>query len=68
MTLDFPHRTNADGTIDSICLHCYTNIGTSHWEADLDQMEAVHVCEPGPLWHYEEEPENTRLWGFFACE
>jgi hypothetical protein len=51
----FPHRTNADGTIDSICPRCYVTIASSTWEAELEGMEAVHVCEPGLLSYYEEQ-------------
>lgn len=65
----FPHRINRDGTIDSICPHCYVTIGTSTWEADLERMEAAHVCEPARLSYYEERrkpaakkipPQNDR--------
>lgn len=46
---DFPHRMNKDGTIDSICPHCFVTIGCSTWEADLDRIEAAHICEPARL-------------------
>jgi hypothetical protein len=46
---EFPHRMNEDGTIDSICPHCFVTIGCSTWEADLDRMEAAHICEPARL-------------------
>jgi hypothetical protein len=46
---EFPHRMNKNGTIDSICPRCFTTIGCSTWEADLDRMEAAHVCEPSRL-------------------
>jgi hypothetical protein len=46
---DFPHRMNKDGTIDSICPQCFVTIGCSTWEADLDRMEAAHICEPARL-------------------
>jgi hypothetical protein len=42
----FPHRTNHNGTIDSICPRCYATVGTSTWESDLEHLEAAHVCEP----------------------
>lgn len=44
MTVKFPHRTNRDGTIDSICPRCFATIGKSHWEIDLERMEADHMC------------------------
>jgi len=46
---EFPHRMNRDGTIDSICPRCFSTIGRSTWEADLDRMEAAHLCEPARL-------------------
>lgn len=46
---EFPHRMNKNGTIDSICPLCFTTVGCSTWEADLDRIEAAHVCEPARL-------------------
>jgi hypothetical protein len=46
---------NNNGTIDSICLGCYTTIATSTWEADLDRIEAAHVCESSRLSHFDEQ-------------
>jgi len=43
----FPHRKNEDGTIDSICPHCFMTIATSAHETDLSPMEDVHKCKPG---------------------
>ena len=50
---EFPHRSNKDGTIDSICPHCYVTIGRATWEADLDRMESEHVCNPQRLLHFQ---------------
>lgn len=46
---EFLHRMNKDGTTDSICPHCYITVGRSTWEADLDQAEMVHRCDPKRL-------------------
>lgn len=46
---EFPHRMNKNGTIDSVCPRCFVTVGCSTWEADLDRMEAAHVCEPSRL-------------------
>jgi hypothetical protein len=51
-TLNYPHRTNPDGTIDSICPHCYVTVGTSMWEIDLERLEAAHVCDQNRLDHF----------------
>jgi hypothetical protein len=45
----FVHRGNHDGTIESICRHCYVTVGTALWEADLDQAEENHACDPDQL-------------------
>jgi len=50
----FPHRTNTDGTIDSICPRCYATVGNAHWEAELKRMEADHICDPGQLAYFDE--------------
>jgi hypothetical protein len=42
----YPRRATHKGTIDSICPSCFATIGTSTWEADLERMEAAHVCQP----------------------
>jgi hypothetical protein len=49
----YAHRVNEDGTLDSICPHCFLTIGTSTWEADLEKMESMHVCDPDRLRHFE---------------
>ena len=48
----FPHRTNEDGIIDSICPHCFVTIGSSNCESDLEKMEAAHVCDPALVSYY----------------
>jgi hypothetical protein len=44
----YTHRANDDGTLDSICPQCYSRIGTSVWEADLERMESAHTCVDRP--------------------
>lgn len=46
---DFVHRTNTDGTLDSICSHCFTTVATKQWESDLETAEGKHVCDPEEL-------------------
>ena len=50
--MPFPHRLNSDGTIDSICNHCFATVATSTTESDLEQSEASHVCEPARVAYY----------------
>ena len=56
----FPHRDNQDGSIDSICPRCFVTVGTSSREADLERIEASHVCDPAILTHYQEQSETTK--------
>ena len=63
---DFPHRSNNDGTIHSTCPHCLITVGTSTWEAELEQMEAKHVCSPERLRHFpiegQKKPPKIENW------
>jgi hypothetical protein len=52
--IECPHRTNPNGTIDSICPRCYATIGTSTWEFELEKLEAEHVCNTLELKFFEE--------------
>ena len=51
--MKFPHRPNCDGTIDSICPHCFATVATSSSEQDLDRIEAVHHCDPARLAYFD---------------
>lgn len=53
--LEYPHRVNHDGTLDSICPRCYLTIATSTWEADLERAEALHVCADETLTYFERQ-------------
>lgn len=46
MEQEFAHRTNPDGTFDSIRLKCFVTIATTRQEADLEDAERNHVCDP----------------------
>jgi hypothetical protein len=41
---NFVHRTNRDGTVDSICVHCFRTIANEKIEAALKQGERDHLC------------------------
>jgi hypothetical protein len=51
----YPHRTNPDGTIDSICPRCFMTIGTSFSESELEHIEAQHICDAERFEYFEEE-------------
>jgi hypothetical protein len=42
---DFTHRQNSDGTVDSICLHCFRTVGTAENIEGLGASEKQHICE-----------------------
>lgn len=45
-----PHRrVNRDGTIDSICVRCFTTIACCRHEEDLRAAELTHDCDPEAL-------------------
>lgn len=51
-TLQFIHRLNEDGTIDSICGDCFATIATATSSADLEGEERKHCCDPALLEWY----------------
>ncbi len=42
----FPHRSNKDGSFDSICPACLATVISVRNEQDLPRHEAVHGCDP----------------------
>jgi hypothetical protein len=48
----FAHRANDDGTVDSICRMCFATVARTHWEADLETAERMHICNPEELEHF----------------
>jgi hypothetical protein len=51
--MQYPHRRNRDGSVDSICPICIATIARSHREADLKRAEIAHVCEPWRLAYFD---------------
>lgn len=51
-TLQFLHRLNDDGTIDSICRECFLTVATAFSTAELESEERKHHCEPSLLERY----------------
>jgi hypothetical protein len=60
---DFTHRQNGDGTVDSICLHCFRTVGTAENIEGLDASEKHHICDGGirPATLNDSEPHHARL-------
>jgi hypothetical protein len=44
-TLQFIHRLNRDGSIDSICRDCFITVATARSQSELEQEERKHSCE-----------------------
>jgi hypothetical protein len=40
---DFYYRQNADGSLDSICLHCFLTIATAKSQQEMTGPEFVHT-------------------------
>lgn len=51
-TLQFLHRLNDDGTIDSICRECFLTVATAFSTSELEREERQHHCEPCLLERY----------------
>jgi len=51
-TLQFIHRLNDDGTIDSICRECFVTVATALSGTDLHRDEQQHKCETTLLERY----------------
>jgi hypothetical protein len=51
-TLQFLHRLNDDGTMDSICRECFTTVATTISESALKGEEQRHACDPALLDRY----------------
>ena len=60
-TLQFLHRLNEDGTIDSICRDCFLTIATALSESDLEREERKHRCEPLLLERYKKRPVTVKI-------
>jgi hypothetical protein len=41
---NYAHRCNADGSFDSICLHCLQTVASASIDAALAQNEMEHRC------------------------
>jgi hypothetical protein len=45
MNPKFVHRSNPDGTVDSICICCFKTIATVSDETELSKLEQEHICD-----------------------
>ncbi len=60
--MQYPHRRNRDGSVDSICPRCIATIASSSREADLEFPEAAHTCEPWRLAYFQGAASSLITW------
>jgi hypothetical protein len=54
----FAHRSNRNGTTDTICRQCFATVATATWEAELERAERLHACDPSMLQHFRQLPRQ----------
>ena len=59
----FPHRENDDGTFDSICPVCFRTVAHGQLEAELEEAERKHICDPASLAEIEKAARAPNLMG-----
>lgn len=60
--MQYPHRRNRDGSVDSICPRCIATIASSSRESDLRFPEASHICEPWRLAYFQGAAASLITW------
>jgi len=53
--LEFAHRRNSNGTIDSICRRCFVTVANAIEPSDLEQSEHQHICDPWVVAKYQQD-------------
>lgn len=61
-TIQFLHRLNDDGTIDSICRECFITVANALSRAELVQEEQKHHCEPRLLERYKKNRPPGKIY------
>lgn len=61
-TIQFLHRLNDDGTIDSICRECFVTIATALSRGELQLEERKHHCEPELLERYKNHRPHGKIY------
>jgi hypothetical protein len=65
-TLQFTHRLNDDGTIDSICRECFTTVATAKSGSALEREEQRHHCDGFLLRRYKKVQSSENFPGSLA--
>jgi hypothetical protein len=61
-TVQFIHRLNEDGTIDSICRDCFVTIATEVSASVLERAEGGHKCDPWLIERYKKTPSTVKIF------
>ena len=56
----FPHRLNAHGFHESICRTCHLTVAAAKHEAELEQYERDHLCNPVRLYQLTEDRRHPQ--------
>ena len=56
----FLRHVNANGTVDSVCRNCFATVATATKEAELEEPERTHVCDPHLIEHWKEVAKRQR--------
>jgi hypothetical protein len=59
--LQFTHRLNDDGTMDSICHKCFITVATARSGAALEREEQKHCCDALLLERYKKVREHWKF-------
>lgn len=60
-TLQFLHRLNEDGTIDSICRECFVTVATALSNSELEREERKHRCDSWLLERYKKHQHSEKF-------
>jgi hypothetical protein len=60
-TLQFAHRLNEDGSIDTICRECFITVATAAAESVLVREERKHICEPASVERYKKRRDREEF-------
>ena len=45
----FVHRSNTDGTTDTICCKCFVTVARTKVDTEIESAEQHHKCDPWAL-------------------
>ncbi len=57
--IHFYHRSNRDGTTESICSRCFLRVAREFQASELARYEIAHVCDPAKVFDVSQNAEAT---------